>query len=106
MKYYVVHADNKWVISEAKDKKYTKPYVTCMWHKDETLRSYTTHVYADDMGEALTKGKSLILAYIEEHRNPLTTLTEVVNGEASFRPLDEIIHELCRAVLDHQGIYK
>jgi len=106
MKYYVVHEGSKWSIFEAKDKKYTKTYVTCMWRKDEISRRYTTHVYADDMGTALTKGKSLILSYIQEHKNPLTTLTEVVNGEASCRPLDEIIHELCRAVLDHQGIYK
>lgn len=106
MKYYIVYEDSKWIISEADGEKYIKPYVTCMWRKDETLRSYTTHAYADDMGEALTKGKSLILAYIEEHKNPITTLTEVVNGEASCRPIDEIIHELCRAVLAHQGIVK
>lgn len=106
MKYYISYANNKWTVYDASDSLYSKPSVDCAWNKDETLRSYTTHIYANDMGEALTKGKSLILAYIEEHKNPITTLTEVVNGDASFRLTDEIIYELCRAVLDHQGIYK
>ena len=100
MKYYINYANNKWTIWDAPDDKYTTPKVNCTWNTDETLRSYTTHAYANSMTEALEKGQVLILAYIEEHRNPLTTLTEVINGEASFRTMPEIIHELCRAVLD------
>ena len=100
MKYYINYKNNKWSVWEASDNCHTTPKVDCTWNIDETLRSYTIHTYADSMSEALEKGQVLILAYIEEHRNPLTTLTEVVNGEASFRTMPEIIHELCRAVLD------
>ena len=100
MKYYVNYKNNKWSVWEASDNCHTTPKVECRWNVDETMRSYTIQTYANSMTEALEKGQALILAYIEEHRNPLTTLTEVVNGEASFRTMPEIIHELCRAVLD------
>ena len=104
MKYHVNYEAEKdrWQINEAKSDKYETPKVSCNWHRNEKLCTYSVASYGANMGEALEKGKDLILTYIEDHKDPLTTLKEAVNGEADFRSITEVLHELCRAVLERE----
>ena len=81
--------------------------VNCDWNMDPNLRVYSTVAYGECAGDALNVSQDRILAYIQEHKDPYTTIKEVVDGKATFRSYDEIINELCRAALlqkeEHNG---
>ena len=83
------------------DNYWQEPSVQCSyWCIDSSNREYRVLVYADSSGEALEIGKRFILDYIESHRNPLTTVKEVVEGKADGRTYPEIFYEICRTVLE------
>lgn len=102
MNYFIeyIKASDTWRSRELPTTHYEDPSVHCVWDPDEAKRTYSVKIMSNKgMGEALEKGRAYILSYIEEHKDPFVTLTEVARGEAAGRGIDELIHELCRAVL-------
>lgn len=75
-----------------------KNRVSCEWFIKEKDRIYTVYVDAAGYGTALEKGRELILAYIEERKDPMVLLNKVIAGKAEFTKYDEIIYELARAI--------
>lgn len=75
-----------------------KNQVSCEWFTKEKDRIYTVYVDDAGYGTALEKGRELILAYIEERKDPMVLVNKVIAGKAEFTKYDEIIYELARAV--------